>query len=762
MSDNSIITLPSNSTYGLLNGSNEDYNIRELQYSWKAYKLKKNKKIKSTVSNPRTTGSLSYKDSPDDHIFDFILIEYLSCTSHINCQVKIKLKHYATPSHDFMCKITFVNEKIHETEITEKKKEQITYDPKIKEYIRKQVIDYPQYSPHLLLLQVESMFGNDATPPLKVIQNWKRNFINNMKKNRNDIQMIEDFYSRHENFVKLYRNNDDFVVIFRGNNYSFKLFKETVQKRGSVVGLDAQYKQNTEYYPLYIMCCQNSNYNTVPGFIFMASSNTVSLISIALSEIKAYLLRFGIEFRSTLMIDKCKIEKEVADENNIPTILCEFHVIKLIKSVWRKYITNIEAQNELLLNFKEIARSTSILFRNIQISAFNILCISYNLIEFNDYMKENWFSPEWIETWTDLYRPGNREGLYNTNNASESFFRTLLHTHCLGRRHAPHIVIKVILNQFLCRIDQEVQTSKTKTNPSVINCDKDQKKASKLFNDKCVTKLSNYKYFVYDKNQMYTVTNCNYCDCFKFIWHGKTCAHIRAVLLHRKKETKKSKRKPGRRKSTKIIEYKSYVKKQLDLQRMSSSESENSSESEADEMDLDQEFNSNLNCNNSEHFEPNDNWDEYDDLYSLLWNNQESNSISNFNSENCEAQNDEHDDFDDMDWDNQEFNTISNFNSENSEEINNVANTVSDTESESLCDTDIWEDLNFSPVQQSNIPQSDEPEEPDEPDEPEEPLQHPNNLSLSEIEAVLKKHKISTKKDLRVLYEGLYFVKKSK
>lgn len=564
MTTKNIITVPSESTYGIFSSNNEDYHIKQLHYSWRSYKLKQHFTIKGKVTNPRTTGSITFRKTQDEHILNYVLIEYLGCTSHVKCPVKIKFKHYCTPQQIMMCDITYVKENIHSNESSTQQKKKKLHNPQVKEFVETTVDSTPQYAPNLLLIESERKFGNEKVPPLKIVQNWKRNFMKRKRMKRNDIQMIEDEFSDHSNFVKLYKKNQDFVVIFRSNNYSFKIFSDTVQKIGSVVGLDAQYKQNTKYYPLYILCSQNSNFNTIPGFIFMASANTVFLISKALEEIKLYLIQRGIIFNSTIMIDKCKIEKEAADQNKIPTILCEFHIIKLIKPIWNKYIINKDTQNEILLNFKEIARSTSVDIRNINIFSFNSICISNKLFEFQNYMHENWLSEEWIETWTDLLRPGNREGLYNTNNASESFFRNLLHTHCLSRRHSPHTVIQIIVEQVFSRVDQQLQVARPNTNPSLRDIEKAQKKGNKLFEEKNVSKVSNYKYLVFDGSRIQTVRNCNSCDCFKFVWHGKSCAHIRAVTLQIASETGKVKKvKPGRKRSTRINEYKSFVNSQL-------------------------------------------------------------------------------------------------------------------------------------------------------------------------------------------------------
>ena len=100
---------------------------------------------------------------------------------------------------------------------------------------------------------------------------------------------------------------------------------------------------------------------------------------------------------------------------------------------------------KFILLFKKIARSSSKTTQLENIEQFNLDCEMYNLDVFASYMQENWFCETWLSSWTDYGRPGNREGLFNTNNASESFFKSLLHTFLLNKRRAPHVVIFIIL-----------------------------------------------------------------------------------------------------------------------------------------------------------------------------------------------------------------------------------------------------------------------------------------------------------------------------
>ena len=358
-----------------------------------------------------------------------------------------------------LCSVTQINDEKHgefETENT-------TCKPKnyaIKQFVEDSVKETPMYQPSILRSEAKKKFKSAIIPPLYQFQTWKSQYNINLRMGRSDYQMIDDLFSQHPNFISIYRENSEFVVVFKSNQNCFSQFCSKVGHINGVVGLDAQYKQNSEYFPLYILCSQNEHFNTVPGYVFMATSNSTKLVSTALLIIKTHLQDIGVIFNAYLMIDKCEIEQQAAEQNKIQIILCEFHTIKLIKTMWNKYIKDDHLQNELIILLKDIARSQNEIERSINIFSFKIYCSQRNLFEFYDYMQKQWFSECWIDSWTDLNRPGNREGLYNTNNASESFFRSLLHRYCHNKKHAPHVVIEIILHHVFPDVEEKIQLKK--------------------------------------------------------------------------------------------------------------------------------------------------------------------------------------------------------------------------------------------------------------------------------------------------------------
>ena len=54
----------------------------------------------------------------------------------------------------------------------------------------------------------------------------------------------------HPNFVYHNMFKNDFIIIFKSNPICFQLFVEAVQDEKKQIGLDAQFKNNKERYPL--------------------------------------------------------------------------------------------------------------------------------------------------------------------------------------------------------------------------------------------------------------------------------------------------------------------------------------------------------------------------------------------------------------------------------------------------------------------------------------------------------------------------------
>ena len=82
--------------------------------------------------------------------------------------------------------------------------------------------------------------------------------------------------------------------------------------------------------------------------------------------------------------------------------------------------------------------------------AFMVWCHAHAGEPFLKYFEENWLCIEWESGWLDMDRP-HRDGIGNTNNSSESFFKTLLRCFLggIGQRKPSELLRIVEENVFL-------------------------------------------------------------------------------------------------------------------------------------------------------------------------------------------------------------------------------------------------------------------------------------------------------------------------
>ena len=130
------------------------------------------------------------------------------------------------------------------------------------------------------------------------------------------------------------------------------------------------------------------------------------------------------------MIDKDKTERKALISNGLRFILCEFHVAKAFGPLLRS-IGSLEEKARFIQGVKKIARSMSELEQND--AKTNLMKICGSSSSLWKKFEADWLSDIWIDGWVDFGRPGDRRGLWNTNNASESFFKSLLRNY-LGDR----------------------------------------------------------------------------------------------------------------------------------------------------------------------------------------------------------------------------------------------------------------------------------------------------------------------------------------
>lgn len=519
-----------NQVASFLLGKNEDYVLPWLYTKWitnTGFRIHPKATILKNSSlenkNPRISNIWIYQNSE----FKYSCVEYLICNgkqgcklnSEGKCAVQLKLL-YSNKS----CSI-FAREAVpfHGSTFIPNKKLQTLGKSKLE--ILGKLRDNHRIKP----TKIQKIFikrGDSDIPSRKQISNlihYERNkeFSGNL----------------WEDLLRIVRKNPEFIVypkkqfdkniiIIKFGPLQLTNFLEHLSDKNSVLGLDAQYKNNKERYPLHILCAQDAHFHTVPGFLIF--SDTAKNLSHGISLIKEFALSQGFVWKAVTMIDKDIVEKNALENNGIKVILCDFHLMKALQPKFEKIQISRRAQS--LLMFKKIQRSNSLSECNHNIKNMNDWCISNNEVWFWNYLRKNWCCEEWIESWVDWKRPGNRTGLFNTNNACESFFKTLLRTHIESTQLSCKQVIKIILEEVIPwsefnKIEQKDLQNKWEKKELRMK-----KNAAKNLHTVKFEKIGE-KEWKLEVTELTHTTALEYCDCWFFLWYGKACIHMHYLTL---------------------------------------------------------------------------------------------------------------------------------------------------------------------------------------------------------------------------------------
>ena len=141
-------------------------------------------------------------------------------------------------------------------------------------------------------------------------------------------------------------------------------------------------------------------------------------------------------------------------------------------------------------------------------------------------------------------------GLYNTNNASESFFKNLLHTHIKSTTKSIRITVLIILEEVIDYFEI-LYDRKPRKNPSVV-ANKRLVALSKKIYKHPATNIEEGKgveeFLISIKNKLFFV-NTDSCTCWQFLWYGKKCIHMHLLDWHLCQIQKKTKKRgPKKRK----------------------------------------------------------------------------------------------------------------------------------------------------------------------------------------------------------------------
>ena len=177
-------------------------------------------------------------------------------------------------------------------------------------------------------------------PNILQIENWLG--YKRKKKFSSNLQSLDDFCSRSPNIIfplkkKHYPTNffeaDGMtVVIIKFGDVLFEKFL-LLLSQGKICGMDAQYSNNVLRRPIYVICCQDDSFRTIPGFVCFLAANNANHVEIMLEKIQHYLISYcNSKLSSKIMIDKCVTERKAIRKIGSEAILCDFHIQKLFSS----------------------------------------------------------------------------------------------------------------------------------------------------------------------------------------------------------------------------------------------------------------------------------------------------------------------------------------------------------------------------------------------------------------------------------------------
>ena len=139
---------------------------------------------------------------------------------------------------------------------------------------------------------------------------------------------------------------------------------------------------------------------------------------------KDVLTRYQRELVCPVMIDHCEASRAALTALGMPIILCDWHAYQNIDERIRKsFPRDAELQEEVRSLTKQVQRARNQQDADAALKSLLDFCENQAYV---DYLQSYYTDGDWGRAFCDRYRSDDREGLFNTNNASETFFRTLL------------------------------------------------------------------------------------------------------------------------------------------------------------------------------------------------------------------------------------------------------------------------------------------------------------------------------------------------
>ncbi|KAL6073373.1 Ras GTPase-activating protein [Balamuthia mandrillaris] len=335
-----------------------------------------------------------------------------------------------------------------------------------------------------------------------------------------------------------------------------------------VVGLDSIYKLSKSHHPVWALVVQDDLGRSWPVAFAVASKERAAVVRFFLSSVRHF---FGTQtttiysqnttWQPFVMIDKDKVERNGATSAGFQVLLCDFHTQQL----WRKKVAQYGKDDGSVLGL--LKRLQHAMTEEAEEEATKVLqnyCQKKRITRFWKYFDKNWLSPPWASTWKSIGRPGHREGLWNTNNATETIFRSVLRDfHCKGTKGDHNLVLTLADNVFRrynvelnrinvqqqrpsrgvrrlwrryqegLRLAQHQQTETEKdSNSDDDNNDREEKEAEGEGLNAHFVELADgvFKWNEYDVS-----IESPSCTCPYFRYYGRRCKHVFGLAAHLQK-----------------------------------------------------------------------------------------------------------------------------------------------------------------------------------------------------------------------------------
>lgn len=151
-----------------------------------------------------------------------------------------------------------------------------------------------------------------------------------------------------------------------------------------------------------------------------------------------------------------------------------------------------------------------------------------------EYFESNWLSPKWLSAWQDRGRPGEREGIYNTNNGVEALFRKLAVRFCHHKTSSSPSTAVHLLTAFLQHYDitwaqKEKGLVKLPTTQSKARLGRRIEAAEKILEERGTEVALSTCGSLYHIGEYVVNISTWACSCMFFVHSGKICKHAIAA-----------------------------------------------------------------------------------------------------------------------------------------------------------------------------------------------------------------------------------------